>query len=84
MKFLKEYWLFLIKYILKINITLGKYVTTINQITSVTIGSGITSIDNSSFNKSTTSNPNLTSITIDKSCSDIKNNLLIMVNNYYP
>jgi len=65
-----------------------------NQLTSVTIGNGITSIGSGAFEKNNNtsevngimyySNQNLTSITIDKSCSDIKNNLLSNGTNYYP
>jgi len=55
-----------------------------NQLTSVTIGNGITSIEINAFSKSNDSNPNLTSIAIDKSCNDIKNNLKYNGTNYYP
>ncbi len=44
-----------------------------NQLTSVTIGSGIQYIDYEAFSKNSASNPNLSSITINRSCSDIKN-----------
>ena len=44
-----------------------------NQLTSVTIGNGIRSIDYAAFSKSSSSNPNLSKITINKSCADIKN-----------
>ena len=43
-----------------------------NQLTSVTIGNGITSIREGAFTKDPTSNPNLASITIDKTCTAIK------------
>ncbi len=44
-----------------------------NQLTSVTIGNGIQYIDRSAFEKSSSGNPNLSKITIDKTCSNIKN-----------
>ena len=44
-----------------------------NQLTSVTIGNGIRYIGSSAFYKYSFSNPNLFKITIDKSCSEIKN-----------
>ncbi len=44
-----------------------------NQLISVTIGSGIQYIYQSAFNKNSSSNPNLSSININRSCSDIKN-----------
>ena len=44
-----------------------------NQLTSVEIGKGITYIENGGFDKNTFSNPNLATITINKSCPDIKN-----------
>ena len=44
-----------------------------NQLTSVTIGNGIQYINRSAFSKEDTSNPNLVKITINKTCSDIKN-----------
>ena len=44
-----------------------------NQLTSITIGSGIQYIERSAFSKSDINNPNLAKITINKSCSDIKN-----------
>lgn len=44
-----------------------------NQLTSITIGNGIKYIGNAAFYRSDTSNPNLSRITINKSCSDIKN-----------
>ena len=44
-----------------------------NQLTSITIGSGIQHIGRRAFSKNSSSNPNLSSITINRSCSDIKN-----------
>ena len=44
-----------------------------NQLTSITIGNGIQYIDRVAFDKYSSSNPNLSKITINKSCSDIKN-----------
>ena len=44
-----------------------------NQLTNITIGNGIQYIDREAFNKSSFSNPDLQTITINKSCSDIKN-----------
>lgn len=55
-----------------------------NQLRSVTMGNGITSIGDSAFYKVGSSNPNLTSITIDKSCNDIKNNLVVIIIHGYP
>ncbi len=43
-----------------------------NQLTSVTIGNGITLIEPNAFYKGSSANRNLVSITIDKSCSTIK------------
>ena len=53
--------------------TIGSSAFSDNQLTSVTIGNGIRSIDYAAFSKSSSSNPNLSKITINKSCSDIKN-----------
>ena len=53
--------------------SIGEYVFLGNQLTSVTIPNSVTSIGIRAFLKATTSNPNLASITIDKSCSVIKN-----------
>jgi len=56
-----------------------------NQLTSVKIGNGIKSIGFDAFRKDGIyGNLNLKSITIDKSCGDIKNNLLSGSTNYYP
>ena len=57
-----------------------------NQLTSITIGNGIQYIDNAAFSKGDTSNPNLSKITINKSCSDIKNitQSNIITFKYYP
>ena len=64
--------------------TIGEGAFYNNKLTSVTIGNGITSIARHAFIKTSFSNPNLTSITIDKSCNEIKNNLLSGGTNYYP
>jgi len=74
--------------------TIGSSAFSWNQLTSVEIGNGITSIKYSAFFKSNSTytsngityynNPNLSSITIDKSCNDIKNNLKYNNTNYYP
>ena len=53
--------------------TIGGGVFSDNQLTTVTIGNGIQYIDLSAFYKDSSSNPNLSSITINRSCSDIKN-----------
>ena len=52
---------------------IGSYAFSDNQLTSVTIGSGIQYISWGAFEKTSSSNPNLSSITINRSCSDIKN-----------
>ena len=67
-------------------ITIGYMAFDENELTLVTIGNGITSIDAGAFSKgnSVKSNQYLASITINKSCSDIKNNLLSNSTNYYP
>ena len=52
---------------------IGDYAFYTNKLTSATIGSGIQYIGKSAFYKASFSNPNLSSITINKSCSDIKN-----------
>ena len=49
------------------------YAFNYNKLTSVSIGSGIQYIDYAAFSKNSSSNPNLSSITINRSCSDIKN-----------
>ena len=64
--------------------TIGWSAFSNNPLTSVSIGNGITSIGKTAFIKQTNSNPNFSSITIDKSCNDIKNNLLSNSTNYYP
>ncbi len=74
--------------------TIGNSAFSYNQLTNVTIGNGITSIGRIAFEKSNATstwsevtyydNPNLASITINKSCNDIKNNLLSVGTNYYP
>ena len=57
-----------------------------NQLTSVTIGNGIQYIDRVAFEKSSSGNPNLSKITINKSCTDIKNIQASSTdaNKYYP
>ena len=62
------------------SVTISNGVTTIdgsafagNQLTSVTIGNGIQYIGIGAFFKYGVSNPNLSKIMIDKSCSNIKN-----------
>ena len=62
------------------SVTIPDSVTTIgysafwnNQLTDITIGNGIQYIGSNLFNKYTSSNPNLSRITINKSCADIKN-----------
>ena len=71
-------------------IKIGSQAFTENQLTSIFIPSSITSIGNIAFRKSSDSNPNFASITIDKSCEDIKNNLKYYdshsseIKNYYP
>ena len=53
--------------------TIGAWAFSDNQLTSVTIGSGIQYINQAAFYNDSYSNPNLSSITINRSCSDIKN-----------
>jgi hypothetical protein len=52
-----------------------------NQLTSVVIPNSVTSIGRGAF---ATNTPYLSTITINKSCSDIKTNLKVGNNNYYP
>ena len=52
---------------------ISEYAFDRNQLETVEIGSGIQYIGEAAFYKSTTENHNLSSITINKSCSDIKN-----------
>ncbi len=53
--------------------TIGNGAFSNNQLINVTIGNGINRIGLSAFPKNETSNPNLASITINKSCSSIRN-----------
>ena len=53
--------------------TIGSYAFSSNQLASVTIGNGIQYIGKLAFSKSSSSNQNLSKITINKSCNDIKN-----------
>ncbi len=53
--------------------TIGEYAFQDNQLTSITIGNGIQYIGRGAFYKFSFSNPDLQTITINKSCSDIKN-----------
>ena len=53
--------------------TIGGYAFYDNRLTSVTIGNGIQYIGIGAFEKTSSSNPNLFKITINKSCTDIKN-----------
>ncbi len=54
-------------------ISIGDSAFSDNQLTNITIGSGIQYIGYDAFSKEDTSNPNLVKITINKTCSDIKN-----------
>jgi len=54
--------------------TIGESAFSGNQLETVTIGSGIQYINYSAFSKTSTSNPNLESITFtSKTCEEIKN-----------
>ena len=53
--------------------TIGESAFQNNQLTSITIGNGIKYIEYTAFEKDPVSNPNLSKITINKSCVDIKN-----------
>ena len=67
-------------------ISIGRSAFYNNQLTSITIGSGIQYIGYAAFSKEDTSNPNLSKITINRSCSDIKNitDSNISTIKYYP
>ena len=64
--------------------TIDNYAFSENKLSSVTISSSITRIGTNAFFKESNSNPNLASITIDKSCSAIKGmaNYAWIGNNY--
>ena len=66
--------------------TIGEYAFSNNQLSSVTIGNGIQYIDRATFEKFNSGNPNLSKITIDKSCNEIKNIQASSTdaNKYYP
>ncbi len=65
--------------------TIGNSAFSDNQLANVTMGSGIQYIDNAAFSKSSSSNTNLSKITINKSCTDIKNIMSPSSNDkYYP
>ena len=66
--------------------TIGKNAFYKNQLTTVAIGSGIQYIGETAFYKYSSYNPNLSSITINRSCSDIKNIPASSTDNtiYYP
>ena len=53
-------------------VTIKEYAFSNNQLTSITIGSGIKYIECGVFYKDEISNPNLSKITINKSCFNIK------------
>ena len=53
--------------------TIGNNAFSNNQLTSVAIGNDIRYISIAAFEKSSSGNPNLSKITIDKTCSNIKN-----------
>ena len=69
-------------------ITIGACAFEYNQLTSIKIGSGVQYIDRVAFLKTgySSSNPNLSKIKINKTCSDIKNIQASSINidKYYP
>ena len=52
--------------------TIGQSAFAYNQLTAITVGNGIQHIDSGAFEKTSFSNPNLSKVTIYKSCADIK------------
>ena len=54
-------------------IQIDSYAFTLNNLESITIGSGVKYIGEEIIRKNSNSNPNISSITINKTCSDIKN-----------
>ena len=66
--------------------TIGKFAFEGNQLVNITIGNGIQYIEERAFEKNTSSNPNLSKITINKSCTDIRNITASSRNDshYYP
>ena len=64
---------------------IGEMVFGNNQLINISIGNGIKYIGNEAFEKADDSNPNLESITINKSCTDVKNIPASNTNTkYYP